>query len=113
MTYGEFKEQYRWMVRNYPGTTTFCGMLEKPVGVETKTTYEKVGRKWKAVRVESEEISGMYYCNAIDAIPFFRNLGGRENVTMAYTYNGYIPVEVSSISPDKQRKTVRKYSFYK
>ena len=45
----------------------------------------------------------------ISSIPFFRDLGGSERVTKGYTVAGYIPVELSSISPNRETKIVRSF----
>ena len=112
MTYAEFRKQYPWMTKEYPKTTVFCPLLEQIVGEETKIRYEKDGRYWRETGTGTEKITGEYYCNALDAVPFFRNLGGSETVKMGYTFRGYIPVKISSISPDGTQKIVRRYEFY-
>lgn len=112
MTYTEFKKTYSWMVKNYPDTYAFCGDMNAPVGNCTIENYHKQGSRWILDETRTETgISNAYYCNTVDAIPFFRNLGGREIVTKCYTKNGYIPVEINSISPNRQQKTVRKFTF--
>lgn len=112
MTYTEFKNTYRWMVKNYPETTGFYRENEFPIGDCEILNYEKENGKWILTESRTETgISNIYYCNVVDAIPFFRNLGGSERITKCYTRHGYIPVEISSISPDRQQKTVRKFNF--
>lgn len=69
------------------------------------------GKSWKS-KPDSEEcrkIPAEWYHNYFDAIPFFRNLGGSERVEMGYTYAGYLPVLLTSISPDREKKIVRKF----
>ena len=51
------------------------------------------------------------YANIFNSIEFFKNLGGYEKVTKTYTINGYIPTMLTSISPDKQTKIIRKFAF--
>ena len=79
----------------------------------TTERYEKTssGKSWKKNPVESNKsiINSENFKNIISSIPFFRNLGGFERVTKGYTIAGYIPVELSSISPDKKIKIVRKF----
>ena len=79
----------------------------------TTERYERTssGKSWKKNPVESSEevINSENLKNIISSIPFFRNLGGSERVTKGYTIAGYIPVELSSTSPDKKTKIVRKF----
>ena len=79
----------------------------------TTERYEKTssGKSWKKnpVKTNEEVISPEEFENIISSIPFFRNLGGFERVTKGYTIAGYIPVELSSISPDRKTKIVRKF----
>ena len=79
----------------------------------TTEKYEKTssGKSWKKNPVESNKsiINSENFKNIISSIPFFRNLGGSERVAKGYTIAGYIPVELSSISPDKKTKIVRKF----
>ena len=75
--------------------------------------YEKTssGKSWKKNPVETDEevISPKKFELIISSIPFFRNLGGSERVTKGYTIAGYIPVELSSISPSRETKIVRSF----
>ena len=75
--------------------------------------YERTssGKSWKKNPVETNEeiITPKKFELIISSIPFFRNLGGSERVTKGYTIAGYIPVELSSISPDKKTKIIRKF----
>lgn len=66
---------------------------------------------WKKTEVEEEMISAEHYCNMVDAVPFFRNLGGKEIVSKGYTYYGYIPIQITSISPARDAKVVYHFSF--
>ena len=78
-----------------------------------KKTYYKVGSQWKLSESKEENISKENYLNIINSCKFFRNLGGYERLTKSYTYAGYIPVELNSISPDKKEKVVRSFTFDK
>ena len=75
--------------------------------------YERTssGKSWKKNPVETDEeiISPKKFELIISSIPFFRDLGGSERVTKGYTIAGYIPVELSSISPSKETKIVRSF----
>ena len=112
MTYSEFKKTYPWTVKKYPGTTSlFKENMNETIGSIETVNYEKHGSRWKETGRSAAEMTRANYFNCVDAIPFFRNLGGKERVSLSYTYHGYIPVELSSISPDGKNKTVRKFSF--
>ena len=75
--------------------------------------YEKTssGKSWKNNPVETNEevISPKKFELIISSIPFFRDLGGSERVTKGYTVAGYIPVELSNISPSRETKIVRSF----
>ena len=77
--------------------------------------YERTssGKSWKKnpVEINKSIINSENFKNIISSIPFFRNLGGSERVTKGYTIAGYIPVELSSISPDKETKIVRRFKI--
>ena len=79
----------------------------------TTKKYERTssGKSWKKNPVETNEevISPKKFELIISSIPFFRDLGGSERVTKGYTVAGYIPVELSSISPNKETKIVRSF----
>jgi hypothetical protein len=84
-------------------------MLEK--------TFEKTasGKSWKKnpANVEEKEIKFEEYFNYLSSIEFFKNLGGYERVEKTYTYKGYIPTKLTSISPDKNIKIVRSFKIEK
>ena len=61
------------------------------------------------VETNEEVISPKKFELIISSIPFFRDLGGSERVTKGYTIAGYIPVELSSISPSRETKIVRSF----
>ena len=88
------------------------GLEQYKITLTTKK-YEKTssGKSWKKNPVETDEevISVEQFKNIIGSIPFFRNLGGSERVTQGYTIAGYIPVELSSISPSRETKIVRSF----
>lgn len=109
MTYLEFRTTYKWMLKQYPGTSFAFNFPKEIRKVEKR--YHKSGTRWVLESETAEMIDGTFYANCVDAVPFFRGIGGYEKVTMAYTRQGYIPVEINSISPDKTQKTVREFSF--
>lgn len=87
-------------------------MEEKNIKMVEKRYY-KAGSKWVLSATEESNITKEYYLNIINSCKFFRNLGGYERLTNGYTYAGYIPVQLNSISPDKQEKIIRSFEFSK
>ena len=87
-------------------------MEEKNIKMVEKRYY-KEGKSWKLAEVTEENINKEYYLNIVNSVKFFRNLGGFERLTKGYTYVGYVPVELNSISPDKKEKVVRTFEFSK
>ena len=87
--------------------------LEHAVIVEKEQRFSRTtsGKSWKT-KPDSEtvrKISYEFYHNIFDAIPFFRNLGGSERVEYGYTYAGYLPTQLTSTSPDRETKIIRRY----
>ena len=109
MPYIEFRKKFHRTLKAYPGME--CAYNPHYTYRVETTKYYKVGTKWHEKTEEKtvETVPGHYYMNIIDAIPFFRNLGGSERVQMGYTLAGYIPVQLSSISPNGTEKIVRKF----
>lgn len=109
MPYIEFRKKFHRTLKTYPGME--CAYNPHYAYRVETTKYYKVGTKWHEKTEEKtvETVPGNYYMNMIDAIPFFRNLGGSERVQMGYTIAGYIPTQLSSISPDGKEKIVRKF----
>ena len=75
--------------------------------------YERTssGKSWKKNPFETNEevITPKKFELIISSIPVFRDLGGSERVTKGYTMAGYIPVKLTSISPEKKFKIVRSF----
>lgn len=80
---------------------------------ETISRFEKIGNKWKMTESNTYTINNEQYHNATcaETVRFFRNLGGIERVERSYTFAGYVPVKITSISPARDEKTVREYTF--
>lgn len=111
MTFSEFKEKYKYTLKHYPDTSA---LFEKSDKITVTTiTENKNGTKWTASEPSKIEnnVDYIYYFNTVDAIPFFKNLGGYERVSNAYTKYGYIPVKLVSISPDKNTRITREFKF--
>lgn len=109
MPYIEFRKKFHRTLKRYPGME--CTYNPHYAYEVITTKYYKIGSKWHEKTEEKtvETVPGNYYMNMIDAIPFFRNLGGSERVQMGYTLAGYIPTQLSSISPDGKEKILRKF----
>lgn len=110
MSYAEFKNDYKWTLKAYPQTTNLFE-VENITLKETRQTKTSRTAGWKTTETKIETINYIYYMNIVDAIPFFRNLGGAETVTKAYTKHGYIPTKIISLSPDKNDRTIREFIF--
>ena len=80
----------------------------------TEDSYQlKAGCKTVYEFIESENkiINETQLKWIIDAIPFFKRLGGSEHKKMCYTCAGYKVYELVSKSPDRQQKTIRKFNY--
>ena len=81
-----------------------------------KETYKRTeaGKKWgkQPAEVERVEVDEEYYNNIFNksTLEFFKGLGGTERITKGYTIEGYIPVQLTSISPDKKTRIIRKFT---
>lgn len=112
MTYKEFQETYSYARKMWPDVyMIFSDNMDEKICTEKKTEYVKVGSRWKKENETTESFSRRYYMNCVDAVPFFRRLGGIEHVSKSYTPYGLIPVSISSISPDGTEKVVREFVF--
>ena len=109
MTYSDFKKSYRVTLKKYPDTSALFEV--ENAGKCKITTERKNGKRWTASEITTEEMTFNYYFNILESIPFFRNLGGYERVTNAYTKHGYIPVKLISISPDGNTRITREFIF--
>lgn len=85
--------------------------ISETVNFELITTnYRKQGKKWLLDTTETTTVNGTNYNNCIDAKSFFTNLGGYERHEKSYTSLGNIVTTITSISPNKEDKTVRHYA---
>lgn len=65
----------------------------------------------KASKVdEAEVVDSRIYTNFVQSIPFFNSFG-RCRAEWEYTKAGYLPVKITSISPDGCTKHVDYFSF--
>lgn len=114
MTYSEFKKTCNWTVKEFPDTTQlFRDDLGQTIGTCETIRFAKVGKKWIETETGNAEMTIENYFNIVDAVPFFRRLSGSrgEKITKAYTKYGLIPVEISSLSPNRTEKVIRKFIF--
>ena len=104
---------YKWTLKNYPGTSTlFYTDSSYTFRIEI-VTYERPVKnsKWIETARKIELIDNRFYFNTIESTPFMRTIGGYEKIELNYTKFGYIPVKVVSISPDKVKKIERRFIF--
>lgn len=83
----------------------------------TKEIYFRTGsgKNWKTKpsTVEKETVSNKVYNNYVNSIPFFNNFGHGAycRAHYGYTYAGYIPVSIVTVSPGQTEKHIVKFSF--
>ena len=113
MTYQEFRTTYKWMLSHYTGTHQIYqnDFDSAMIGKVTTIRYARRGTRWAEIDRKREDLTPAYYCNSVDAVPFFRSLGGSERVECSYTPLAYLPVRISSVSPDRKTRVVREFQF--
>ena len=104
---------YKWTLKNYPNTSTLLYTNNSYTFRIEIVTYERPVKnsKWIETARKIELVNNEFYFNTVEAIPFFRNIGGREIVKMNYTKFGYIPVRINSINQDSTKKVERRFIF--
>ena len=112
MKYSEFKKAYRYSISIAPDVANLYNRDDIKF-ICTITTDIKNGTRWIKTAETVETADTTYYLNTVEAIPFFRNLGGYERTEKEYTYIGYIPTKVTSISPDKNTRVIRVFKLVK
>lgn len=72
----------------------------------TKTTYIVEGEK-------TEQITKENYNNITskETQQWFRRLGGSETAQRSYTCRGYLITRLTSVSPDRQNKSIYQFKF--
>lgn len=110
MNYQEFKKTYKYSCRQWPDVTAVYEETRFAPRVVT-THQEKRGRRWITTGEDVKVINWEYYMNIIDAVPFFRGLGGTETVRTEYTRWGKLPAKITSTSPDRESRTIREFIF--
>ena len=102
------KASYLKTLEKYNVWTTIANIDLKVTCVSEK--YRKDGRKtFPTTPTEAEVIDHWtteQYLNCITSIPFFR-----DRVEKGYTPYGYVPIKLTSYSPDGNEKWVRRFTF--
>lgn len=111
LSYKEFRETYKTTLKKYPCIDEL--FTENPTQNITiiKTSYKKHGSKWIETESETKHVDFIHYVNIVEAIPFFRNLGGSETVTMGYTKKGYLPIKIINTSPSREDRSIYHFKF--
>ena len=109
MTYYEFLECTYVKKHFY----NLGSLTDKDINITmTEKTYTRHGNKWIIDSINKEKYTVKNYIYTLDAIPFFRSLGGFEKVEKhAVCPYGYIPDVLTSINPDRTEKIVREFTF--
>lgn len=107
-SYKELKYIYAWLLKNYPDASSAIGYDN--IGY-SEASYKKVGNKWSETGTENDKVDWEFYFNTMDAVPTFRNMGGKEKVEVKYTAVGKVPFKVTSINPDGTEKIIREFDF--
>ena len=73
------------------------------------------GKSWKSKPdyTSRETVEPKFYNNYIDSCRFFNNFPGAAycRKSYGYTYAGYIPVSVVTVSPDGETKIIARFGF--
>jgi uncharacterized protein YneR len=85
--------------------------MTKQTITQTTETYYKNGKAWKLGGTETEIVDIATVERIADSVRFFRRLGGTERLERGYTCAGYKPVKLTSTSPNKIGRTVRKFNY--
>lgn len=84
------------------------------IWMEKTTELKKEGTKTVWVKQPApapERITETQYNNIVDAMPFFRRVGGSETASKEYTAAGYKVTQIISTSPDKHKRSIYKFEF--
>jgi hypothetical protein len=76
-----------------------------------RTDFEMKQGSFVEVSKSTDAISETTLNNIVDSCKFYRRLGGSETLTKSYTCRGYMPVKLTSKSPDKRMKIVREFQY--
>jgi hypothetical protein len=91
-------------------------MNPKEITLTTKE-YSRTdsGKSWRSkpdtIETETVTMDQVKKMTADDTLRFFRRLGGYERLERSYTAYGFLPWLLTSISPCREIKKVREYSY--
>ena len=111
INYTDWKQAYKYSVKTWPDVTAMYGNDARIIVTERETRQTRTGSRWTTESEEERRRPLTEYMNIIDAVPFFRNIGGTETVTTNYTRWGKIPTKIISTSPDKETRVIREFTF--
>lgn len=109
--------RYKKGVRKMANYAAFRFSNDRYLILRTIKTYSRTasGKSWKSKpdEIECEIQKPEWYENYITSIPFFNNFGYGASCRGQYSYTmaGYIPTEVTSISPGQTTKKVAEFEF--
>lgn len=82
----------------------------------TTKQHKKEGTKtvFKTEETKKELITESQFnmTTSKDTLSWFRRLGGSETLECAYTSNGYVPIKMTSTSPNKEYRSVREFKHF-
>ena len=111
MNYQEWKKTYTYAVKHWPDVSSMFGNEERINIVIHNTKQEKRGSRWITTEEYPENARLENYMNIIESVPFFRNIGGKERVSVNYTRWGKMPTDIISTSPDGSLRHIREFKF--
>lgn len=110
MTYTEFKNTYKALLKSAQDVSDVYNVND----IKAKIThYIKKGSRWIVSDEEEKTVNYEFYCNTADPgwSRLMRSFGGYEKTERKYTRRGLLPFRFTSISPAKDTKTVREFTF--
>ena len=98
------------------GSTVDATMEKCKMSKQIKMTKRKFktddNSNYRLVETEVSEITREQHKMIIEAIPFFRNLGGKEKVVTLWNHSPRSKVvRLTSTSPDRSIKVIRDFDF--
>lgn len=105
------KTEYHWSIKHYPDISHLPLDTNEPICKMITRHYRKDGNRWTLDNATEQAISAAYYLNAIEAVPFFRGIGGAERLESSNTSRGHLPIKITSTNKDGSEKTIREFCF--
>ena len=83
------------------------------IELTTINKVKKAGTKtvWLEDKVITEEITWEQFRNILSSMQSSIDQGGTETLIRSFTNNGYMPIRLTSTSPDKQKRTIKKFEY--